>query len=106
MSDQTRGIIFVVLVVAITFIWLKFFQPAPAPQKPGQPVSSQTAPAPSSGASPRASSAASSPEAQAPPKPVAIPTVQGSTEKTVVVESPLYRVELSSRGGVVRSWKL
>ena len=28
--------------------------------------------------------------------------VEASEEKTVVVESPLYRVELSNRGGVVK----
>ena len=32
--------------------------------------------------------------------------VEASEEKTVVVESPLYRVELSNRGGVVKTWQL
>jgi YidC/Oxa1 family membrane protein insertase len=32
--------------------------------------------------------------------------IQAAEEKSVVVESPLYLVELSNRGGVVRSWKL
>ena len=44
MSDQVRAIIFVVLVVLITFVWMHFYKPpAPPPQKPGQTVS-QTAP--------------------------------------------------------------
>ncbi len=32
--------------------------------------------------------------------------VEASEEKTVVVESALYRVELSNRGGVVKTWQL
>ena len=38
--------------------------------------------------------------------PATIPAIQASDEKTSCVESPLYRVELSNRGAVVRSWKL
>ncbi len=44
---------------------------------------------------------------KAPPaKPVKIPVVQATAEKTIVVTSPDYRVELSNRGAVVKSWKL
>ncbi|MGC2703446.1 MAG: membrane protein insertase YidC, partial [Candidatus Acidiferrales bacterium] len=32
--------------------------------------------------------------------------VEASGEKTLVVQSPLYRVELSNRGGVVKTWEL
>ena len=32
--------------------------------------------------------------------------VEDSEEKNVVVESALYRVELSNRGGVVKTWQL
>ena len=70
--------------------------PVPPPQKQG-PTAGQTTPA------------------QAPPvaviaptpaKPVNIQAIEASQERIIVVESPLYRVELSNRGGVVRSWKL
>ncbi len=46
MTDQTRMIVFVVLVVAITFIWSHFFTPAvpPASQQKPAIVSGQTAP--------------------------------------------------------------
>ena len=44
--------------------------------------------------------------ASAPARPVAVPVVQASADKLIVVDSALYRVELSNRGGVVRSWKL
>ena len=38
--------------------------------------------------------------------PAAVPVKEAKSEQTIVVESGLYNVELSNRGGVVRSWKL
>jgi YidC/Oxa1 family membrane protein insertase len=38
--------------------------------------------------------------------PAKIEAVQADAEKTIVIESSLYRVEISNRGGVVKSWKL
>ncbi len=99
MSEQVRGVIFVVLVVAITFAWLHFNPPQVPPQKPVAPAT-QTAPAPATTHAPGAPSAAVS------AKPAAIAAIQATEEKIIVVESALYRVELSNRGGVVRSWKL
>lgn len=98
MSDQTRGIIFVVIVIAITFIWMHFFQPPVPPQKPA-PTAVQTAPAQSNGAKPAAAPAAAKP---AP----AVKPAAAQAETNLVVDSSVYRVELSNRGGVVRSWKL
>ena len=44
MSDQVRAILFVVLVVLITFVWLHFYKPpAPLPQK-SAPMTSETVP--------------------------------------------------------------
>ncbi len=104
MSDQTRGILFVVLVVAITFVWFHFYQPPVPPQKPIQNVA--TAPAhPTAPIAPPQAVASSAP-AKRKGQPAKIPTVQASNEKFIVVESGLYRVELSNNGAVVRSWKL
>ena len=106
MSDQTRGVVFVLIVLAITFIWVHYFQPTQPAQKPAQSVS-QAAPSPASAITPSAAGSTTPASAtQVSSKPFAIPTVQASSEKSVVVESPLYRVELSNRGGVVRSWRL
>ncbi len=100
MSDQERTILFVVLAIVIFFTWSHFFMPAvPPPQGPGQ-TAAPVAPAQSSTA----------PPASAPANTAAgtakIPVIQASQERIIVVESALYRVELSSRSGVVRSWKL
>jgi YidC/Oxa1 family membrane protein insertase len=108
LSDQTRGVIFVIVVVAITFIWIKFFQPpAPPPGNPSQ-VAGKTVPGQSSGAGTRQPSVAASPTAaSAAPAVVSnIPVVQASAERSVVVESRLYRVVLSNRGAMVRNWTL
>ncbi len=98
MSDQVRGIVFVVVVLAITFVWLHFNPPAVPPQKPVAPAA-QTAPA-------QATTTPAAPSAAAPAKPAVITAIHATEEKIIVVESLLYRVELSNRGGVVRSWKL
>src|SRR5271168_5112827 len=106
MSDQTRGIIFVVIVIAVTFIWMHYFQPpVPPPHNPtqvaGKPVpgggSTPVAPAQSAGQTTASAAPATAPK---------VPVVQATAEKNIIVESALYRVELSNRGGVVRSWKL
>jgi YidC/Oxa1 family membrane protein insertase len=103
MSDQVRGIIFVVLVIVVTFVWLHFFTPPVPPQKPG-PVATQTAPAQTGGSAPAAQ--AQQAASVAPSRPVVIPAIEASAEKIIEVESGLYDVALSNRGAVVRSWKL
>jgi YidC/Oxa1 family membrane protein insertase len=108
MSDQTRGIIFVVIVVAVTFLWMHYFQPpVPPPQKSGQ-VAGQTAPgqAPAAGPSQPTAMQGAMQMAAAPATAPKIPLAQATEETNIVVESNLYRVELSNHGAVVRSWQL
>jgi YidC/Oxa1 family membrane protein insertase len=96
MSDQTRGIVFVIIVIAVTFLWMHYFEP-PVPQpKPGSAVL-QTAP--------QGTSAKPAVPVEHAPAVIAKP-VQAQAEKNLAIESRVYRVELSNRGGVVRSWKL
>ena len=104
MSEQTRGVIFVVLVVAITFVWVHFFAPPPqTPLKPGQ-TTGVMAPGQAVGSGQAGSMQATA--SGAPAKPVSIPVIQAAEDKVIVVESTLYRIQLSNRGGVVRSWTL
>jgi YidC/Oxa1 family membrane protein insertase len=113
LSDQTRGMIFVVLVVAVTFIWLHFFQPPTPP--PGSQKSAATSTQQTSLQSGGQAGGQTGAQASAAPvgtavsaaSPVpAIAAVQASAEKTIDVDGPLYHVQISNRGGVVRSWKL
>lgn len=103
MSDQTRVILFVVLVIAITFIWMHFFQPPVQPPKPA-PAAAQTASIAAHGTSskPGAKEAA----ATAPAKLVVAKPAQAQAETNLAIDSSVYHVELSNRGGVVHSWQL
>jgi YidC/Oxa1 family membrane protein insertase len=106
MSDQTRGIIFVVIVIAVTFIWMHYFQPPVPPPQNRTQVAGKPVPGGGSTQLPPAQSAGQTTASAAPATAPKIPVVQATAEKNIIVESALYRVELSNRGGVVRSWKL
>ena len=107
MNDQVRAVVFVLLALVILFTWGHFYKP---PVAPPQSSPAQTAPQNAAEPSSSAISAAVAPSMQGAktgPGRAAIPTsIQATEEKTVTVESSLFVVELSNRGGVVRSWKL
>ena len=105
MNDQIRAVVFILLALLILFTWGHFFKPpAPAPAPTGSAISQGgTSPAPSG--QPAATILRDS-AAAAEKKTASAAAIQAAEEKTIVVESPLYRVEFSNRGGVVRSWKL
>jgi YidC/Oxa1 family membrane protein insertase len=98
MSEQSRVVLFILLAVVIFFVWTKYFAPPPQPPKKQQPQTAQTAPAPEGKASEQLKAL--------PAKPVKIPVLEASGEKTIIVSSSDYRVELSNRGAVVKSWQL
>jgi YidC/Oxa1 family membrane protein insertase len=106
MSDQTRGIIFVVIVIAVTFIWMHYFQPPVPPPQNRTQVAGKPVPGEGSTQLPPAQSAGQTTASAAPATAPKIPVVQATAEKNIIVESALYCVELSNHGGVVRSWKL
>jgi YidC/Oxa1 family membrane protein insertase len=97
------------LSFGVIILWVKFFGPKPPLQPPPANRPAVTAPAtPGAAISP----AASAPQASVTPAPKApaiaanIPAKSASQERTIVVENSLYRVEISNRGGVVKSWQL
>ena len=107
LRPELRILVASLLSMVVILAWAKFFAPKPLPPSQRQNRSaSPTAPAPAE--KPSASSPSSSPAASgtaiAPMPPAA---AKGDTqERSVVIESSLYRVEFSNRGGVVRSWQL
>ena len=114
MSDQVRGILFVVVSLLILFAWGHFYKPpvpppqtnpsqtsAPLNQQASQQGSAQPGAAGNASSSNAAKSGGTSKTATANPS-----VVEDSEEKNVVVQSALYRVELSNRGGVVKTWQL
>lgn len=109
MSDQARAAIFFVAAVLIFIVWSHFFLPAtPTPSQLAQKAgTSQSTPTNANSGGQSATPAPSVPAQPAvPAAPVATPAMQAKAESSLVVESPLYRVSLSNRGGVVQSWKL
>jgi len=98
-SDQLRMIAFIALTLLIFWAWSHFYKPpVPPQQSPGQTVQQ---PAPSQPGATQAPAGSAMAAARANKD-----VVQAAEEKNIVVESPLFRIELSNRGGVVRSWKL
>jgi YidC/Oxa1 family membrane protein insertase len=102
LSDQTRGIIFVLLVLGVIFAWSHFYTPPPpAPGKAPQTQSQQVVPP-----QPKPLSSANRPNSVSAAKPAIAASLEAATEEPLLVDSSLYTVELSNRGGVIKSWKL
>ncbi len=101
MSDQMRVAIAVGLTVVVFVAWPYLVK------QPKQPESTQQNPAPT--VVDKTPTAPAVPVGSTPapvPGPVSVPVVSASQEKSVVVASNLYRVEIWNRGGVVQSWEL
>lgn len=101
--------------MGIILLWARFFAPKPPASLPQANRPAQTAPA---SPNPATNSAASTNAAPAPnsskkssstitaaPVPAVTPKTD-TQERTLVIENDLYRVEISNRGAVVKSWQL
>jgi len=110
LSDQVRGIIFVIVALIILFAFGRLYKPAPAPVSPQTGGAQTAAQQPGVNAVPGSAAIPQSPAGatavSAAKAPVNPGVVQATAEKTFVVSSPLYFVEISNRGGVVKTWKL
>ena len=110
-SDQARVALAFALALLVMVGW--YFLNPPKPQPPPGSPASQTQraadlPAGAGGAvaQPGQAVSANSTGATSLKGAVSAAPVTATGEKEIVVESDLYRVELSNRGGVVRSWQL
>ena len=102
MSTETRSLLAAVLCLLVIAAWSLIYKPPqPPPTKPpaAQP---RIAAAPAPGVP--ATAVAVGKAAAAPVAPVTMRAA--GEERSIVIESDLYRVEISNRGGVVRSWQL
>ena len=119
LSSEVRILIASILSMAVILLWAKFFAPKPPanlPQanKPGITAPATTNPAtPASSTSPSAAATKLNPATPAgvatgiaASNAAAMPPKAAAQERTIVVENGLYRVEISNRGGVVKSWQL
>lgn len=121
-TPELRILVASLLSMAVIILYMKYFGPKPPahPTQGEQPA--QTGPAvagtgkgtsASPGASGTSGTGGPSGSESNPKTPstvsaaaVAVNAEADSQERTVVVENELYRVELSNRGGVVKSWQL
>ena len=95
LSDEKRMLLAFVLMIAILGIWSKFYKPPVAPPPKSAPAAAGNV---ATGPAPAATQAA----------PIAPPAgaLQANEAETLVIESQVYRVEISNRGATVHSWKL
>src|SRR5580693_4365418 len=96
--------------MGVILVWAKYFGPKPPAQLPQANRPAQSAPAtPGPAAIPSAVAASQAPATPAkivPATPVSVTPKSASQESTIVIENSLYRVEISNRGAVVKSWQL
>jgi len=108
-TPELRILVASLLSFGVIILWAKYFGPKPPIQPSQANRPAVTAPAtPSPAASPAAnpSQTTAAPATVAPLAASTIPVKSDSQERTIVVENSLYRVEISNRGGVVKSWQL
>jgi len=106
MSDEQRAGLALVLMVVVLALWSKFYKPV-VPSKPASvnsPAANVQQP-PSVGPG-LGNGQAQSAQASGTPAATTVPVKEAKAAQTITVESGLYRVELSNRGGVARSWTL
>lgn len=103
MSDQVRAVIAAALALLVIFAWSLLYKPPKPAQPAAAPTTAQTTPTTPGKAAEAAKPAAAKPT-KAPA--VAAAPAAAAAERTIIVESSLYRVVLSNRGAVVRSWQL
>jgi YidC/Oxa1 family membrane protein insertase len=100
LSDGVRGVIFVIIALAIFFLWAHYFSPTPPKTSVAQQHAAAAVMHPQSAASTKAAESA-------PAKPFQpVPVVRANAERIVTIDSSIYDVQLSNRGGVVTSWRL
>ena len=110
LTHELRILIASLLSVGVILLWVRYFGPKPPAIPPQTNKPAQTAPSP---ATPQAAPpSAGAPVQRGPATGIsALPKTNiaarsDAQERTIVVENDLYRVELSNRGAVVKSWQL
>ncbi|HKW57354.1 MAG TPA: membrane protein insertase YidC [Candidatus Acidoferrum sp.] len=111
LSPELRIVVASLLSMLVILAWIRFFAPKPpvnAPQanRPGQAAPATTSPGTPQGPGSASPTKSPSPAAVSAPSLPAPPPKADKNEQTYVIENALYRVEISNRGGVVKSWQL
>jgi YidC/Oxa1 family membrane protein insertase len=107
LSDEQRAGLALVLMVIVLMLWSQFYKPPEKPPQANPPAAAIVQQPPATVApgeiSPSQTQTKAARATQAAP---AVAIKQAKMEETITVESGLYRVELSNRGAVARSWRM
>ncbi len=99
LSMELRLLLAFILMGVVLFVTPYFYKSNAPPARKGAPVPAQTA------AQPPAPPAEPAAAPSTPPVP-AVPPVAAQAEEKPFLETDLYQITFSNRGGVVRSWRL
>jgi YidC/Oxa1 family membrane protein insertase len=108
-SPELRILAASLLSMGVILLWAKYFGPKPQVPSPQVNRPAQSAPAIPGPATAPAASTSQTPNKTAvvsPAPAVSVSAKSDSQERTIVIENDLYRVEISNRGAVVKSWQL
>src|SRR5579872_5815910 len=106
LSMEVRLLIAFVLM-GLVIVWQYSMRPLPTTPPPTKADSSKRDQTKQDQAKQTASSAIPAPASKTPAKQVEVPgQVQAGSEEVFAVETEVFRVRFSNRGGVVRSWVL
>jgi YidC/Oxa1 family membrane protein insertase len=108
-TPELRILVASLLSMGVILIWAKYFGPKPPAQQPQANRPAVTAPAtpgPAASSPANTAQAPATPAAISPAVPVSVPPKGDTQERSIVIENTLYRVEISNRGAVVKSWQL
>jgi YidC/Oxa1 family membrane protein insertase len=106
-TPELRILVASLLSMGVILLWAKFFGPKPPVQSPQANRPAVSAPAtPGPATSSTTTSLPAAAAAMAPASPISVTPVSDAQERTIVIENNLYRVEISNRGAVVKSWQL
>jgi YidC/Oxa1 family membrane protein insertase len=106
-TPELRILVASLLSFGVIILWAKYFGPKP-PVQPSQAnrpaVTAPATPGPATSFTASPTQAAAAPAKIVPASNIAVKS--DSQERAIVVENTLYRVEISNRGAVVKSWQL
>src|SRR6266853_5048933 len=108
-TPELRILVASLLSFGVIILWAKFFGPKPSvqPMPTNRPAESAPAvPGPATSATANPLPVPAAPLATAPAATAGVAAKNDYEERTIVVENSLYRVEISNRGAVVKSWQL
>ena len=104
---ELRLLLAFILMGVVLFVTPYFYKTVTPPVKKTAPVSTTSAPAPAPPSAPAApAETAAAPASEAADSETAAPPVAAQKEETRTIETDLFKITFSNRGGVVKSWLL